>query len=122
MCGDQSIPTATVSLRHANGGILTDSHHGNGPVDAVYRAVNRIVNVPNELIEISLQSVTEGTDALANVTIRVRSGDDIYSGHAAHTDIIVASTKAYVNALNKLIMDKQGLSGRKESADLDGSV
>jgi 2-isopropylmalate synthase len=52
----------------------------------------------------------------------VRSGDDIYSGHAAHTDIIVASTKAYVNALNKLIMDKQGLSGRKESADLDGSV
>lgn len=122
MCGDHSIPTATVSLRHANGGILTDSHHGNGPVDAVYRAVNRIVNVPNELIEISLQSVTEGTDALANVTIRVRSGDDIYSGHAAHTDIIVASTKAYVNALNKLIMDKQGVSGRKETADLDGSV
>ncbi len=91
-------------------------------MDAVYRAVNRIVNVPNELIEISLQSVTEGTDALANVTIRVRSGDDIYSGHAAHTDIIVASTKAYVNALNKLIMDKQGVSGRKESADRDGSV
>ena len=46
----------------------------------------------------------------------------ISTGHAAHTDIIVASTKAYVNALNKLIMDKQGVSGRKETADRDGSV
>lgn len=121
-CGDNSMPTATVRLRHVNGAVMTDSHHGNGPVDAVYRAVNRIVNVPNELIEISLQSVTEGTDALANVTIRVRSGDSIYSGHAAHTDLIVASTKAYVNALNKLLIDKQGVAGRKEQADLNGSV
>ncbi len=102
-CGDQAMPTATVKLRHENRAILLDADTGNGPVDAVYRAINRIVRVPNELIEISLQSVTEGTDAQAEVTIRVRSGEDIYSGHAAHTDIIVAATKAYLNALNKLL-------------------
>jgi 2-isopropylmalate synthase len=107
-CGDQSIPTATVKLRHENRAILMDADTGNGPVDAIYRAINRIVRVPNELIEISLQSVTEGTDAQAGVTIRVRSGDDIFSGHAAHTDIIVAATRAYLNALNKLLARSPG--------------
>jgi 2-isopropylmalate synthase len=102
-CGDQSIPTATVKLRHENRAVLMDADTGNGPVDAVYRAINRIVRVPNELIEIALQSVTEGTDAQAEVTIRIRTGDTIYTGHAAHTDIIVAATKAYLNALNKLL-------------------
>ena len=102
-CGDQALPTATVKLRHENRAILMDADTGNGPVDAVYRAINRIVGVPNELIEIALQSVTEGTDAQAEVTIRIRSGDDIFTGHAAHTDIIVASTRAYLNALNKLV-------------------
>ena len=108
-CGDQSLPTATVKLRHENRAILMDASTGNGPVDALYRAINRIVQVPNELIEIALQSVTEGTDAQAEVTIRIRAGDDIFTGHGAHTDIIVASAKAYLNAVNKLI----GKSGQK---------
>lgn len=115
-CGDQAIPTATVKLRHQNRAILMDADTGNGPVDAVYRAINRIVRVPNELIEISLQSVTEGTDAQAGVTIRIRAGDEIFSGHSAHTDIIVAATKAYLNALNKLLSK---VPGRQEQAVAD---
>lgn len=102
-CGDKLIPTATVSVRDAQGRELIDSCHGTGPVDAVYRAINRIVNIENELIEFSIQAVTEGIDALADVTIRVRRGNDIYTGKGAHTDIVVASGKAYVHALNKLI-------------------
>ena len=102
-CGDKLIPTATVSIQDAQGRELIDSCHGTGPVDAVYRAINRIVNIENELIEFSIQAVTEGIDALAEVTIRVRRGNDIYSGRGAHTDIVVASGKAYVHALNKLI-------------------
>jgi 2-isopropylmalate synthase len=102
-CGDNVLPTATVKLRHENRAILMDADTGNGPVDAVYRAINRIVRVPNDLIEIALQSVTEGTDAQASMTVRVRAGDDIFTGHAAHTDIVVAATKAYLNALNKLL-------------------
>ena len=112
-CGDQAMPTATVKLRHENRAILMDADTGNGPVDAIYRAINRIVRIPNELTEIALQSVTEGTDAQAAITIRVRAGDDIFTGHAAHTDIIVAATKAYLNALNKLLAKEPG---RRENA------
>lgn len=112
-CGDQALPTATVKLRHENRAILMDADTGNGPVDAVYRAINRIVRVPNELIEIALQSVTEGTDAQAEVTIRIRAEESIFSGHAAHTDIIVAATRAYLNALNKLLARAPG---RQEQA------
>jgi 2-isopropylmalate synthase len=102
-CGDKSFPTATVCVRDPQGRELIDSCHGTGPVDAVYRAVNRIVNVDNELIEFSIQSVTEGIDALADVTIRIRRGNDIYTGRGANTDIVVASGRAYLHALNKLL-------------------
>ena len=102
-CGDNLIPTATVRVKDAQGRELTDSCHGTGPVDAVYRAINRIANIENELIEFNIQAVTEGIDALADVTIRVRRGNDIYTGRGAHTDIVVASGRAYVHALNKLI-------------------
>ncbi|WP_199300156.1 2-isopropylmalate synthase [Trichocoleus sp. FACHB-262] len=101
-CGDRARPTATVSLRTPEGEELTDAAIGTGPVDAVYRAINRVVNVPNELIEFSVQSVTAGIDAIGEVTIRLRHGDRVFSGRAANTDIIVASAQAYVNALNRL--------------------
>lgn len=102
-CGDKLIPTATVSIRDPAGCELVDSCHGTGPVDAVYRAINRIVKVDNELIEFSMQSVTQGIDALADVTIRIQRGNDIYTGRGADSDIVVASGKAYMHALNKLI-------------------
>jgi 2-isopropylmalate synthase len=107
-CGDQNIPTATVKLRHESRAVLMDADTGNGPVDSIYRAINRIVKVPNELIEYTVQSVTEGIDAMADVTIRLKAEDMIYTGHAAHTDIIVASAKAYLQALNKQIARVSG--------------
>jgi len=104
-CGEPGIPTATVELRDAEGNELIDSSHGTGPVDAVYKAINRIVDVENDLIEFSVQSVTRGIDALGEVTIRVRSGSgEIFTGRGAHSDIIVASAKAYTNALNRLLV------------------
>ena len=116
-CGDKSIPTATVSLRRSDGDILCDADHGTGPVDAVYRAINRIVGEPNELIEFSIQAVTEGIDAVGRVTIRIRAEDDglqrsVFSGHGADTDIIVASAKAYLFALNRLIAARK--EGKQE--------
>ena len=101
-CGDRSRPTATVTIRTPNGEELTDVAIGTGPVDAVCKAVNRVVNVPNDLIEFSVQSITAGIDALGEVTIRLRHEGLVYSGHAANTDIVVASAEAYVNALNRL--------------------
>jgi 2-isopropylmalate synthase len=106
-CGNRSCPTATVSLTNPDGEELTDAATGTGPVDAVYKAINRVVNVPNQLIEYSVQSVTAGIDAIGEVTIRLKYGDRIFSGHAANTDIIVASAQAYVNALNRLYASLQ---------------
>ena len=101
-CGDNAVPTATIKLRNPDGQELMDAATGTGPVDAVYKAINRVVNVPNELIEFSVQSVTEGIDAIGEVTIRIRNKNKIYSGRAADTDIIVASARAYIGALNRL--------------------
>ncbi|MEO0375821.1 MAG: 2-isopropylmalate synthase [Cyanobacteria bacterium P01_A01_bin.17] len=100
--GDHACPTATVTLLTPEGEELTDAATGTGPVDAVYKAINRVVNVPNQLIEFSVQSVTAGIDAIGEVTIRLQQGNRIFSGHSANTDIIVASAQAYINALNRL--------------------
>ncbi|HAG85252.1 MAG TPA: 2-isopropylmalate synthase, partial [Cyanobacteria bacterium UBA12227] len=83
---------------------------------AVYKAINRVVNVPNELIEFSVQSVTAGIDAIGEVTIRLRYNERVFSGHAANTDIIVASAQAYVNALNRLYGGLQS-ERQRERAD-----
>ena len=102
--GEPGIPTATVELVTQDGAHIIDSCHGTGPVDAVYKAINRIVNVPNELTEFSVQAVTRGIDALGEVTIRVTAADGrVFTGRGAHSDIIVASAKAYTNALNRLL-------------------
>lgn len=102
-CGDRAIPTATITVIMPDGQEVTDASVGTGPVDAIYKAINRIVNVPNNLIEYSVQSVTAGIDALGEVTIRLKHPDvGTFSGHSANTDVIVASARAYLNALNKL--------------------
>jgi 2-isopropylmalate synthase len=102
-CGTGLQPTATVSLITADGAELTEAAIGTGPVDAVCQALNRLARVPNELVEFSIKSVTEGIDAMGDVTIRLRHQGVLYSGHAADTDIVVAAAQAFVNALNRLL-------------------
>ncbi|MEQ8384978.1 MAG: 2-isopropylmalate synthase [Coleofasciculus sp. A1-SPW-01] len=121
-CGDHARPTATVTLRTPEGEELMDAAIGTGPVDAVYKAINRVVNVPNELIEYSVQSVTAGIDALGEVTIRLRYNSRVFSGHAANTDIIVASAQAYVNALNRLYGWLQGQRQQESDRETDKAV
>jgi len=106
-CGDRGIPTASVRLIGPDGKTLEDASPGTGPVDAVYKAINRIVKVPNELTEFSVKSVTEGIDAIGEVLIRLESEGITYTGRGADTDIIVASAKAYMNALNRLLATKK---------------
>ena len=101
-CGTNEIPTATVSVIGPNG-TVTDASIGTGPVDAAYKAINKIVNVPASLQEYTVQSVTAGIDAVGDVTVRVEKNGMIYLGKGIDTDIIVASAKAYLNALNLLI-------------------
>jgi 2-isopropylmalate synthase len=101
--GDHSTPTATLRLIDPDGNIRMDAAVGTGPVDAVYRAMNRITGLTPELTEFSVKSVTEGIDAQGEVTIRIDQDGRTYSGRAADTDIIVASAKAYMSALNRMV-------------------
>jgi 2-isopropylmalate synthase len=78
-------------------------------VDAVYKAINRIVGIPNELTEFTVKSITEGIDAIGEVLIRIESKGVTYTGRGAATDVIVASAKAYMNALNRLLASKKGI-------------
>ena len=109
-CGDHSIPTATVRLIGPERQSLADAALGTGPVDAVYKAINRIVGIPNKLTEFTVKSVTEGIDAIGEVLIRIESKGVTYTGRGAATDVIVASAKAYMNALNRLLAAK--MSGK----------
>ncbi|MDX1412656.1 MAG: 2-isopropylmalate synthase [Candidatus Promineifilaceae bacterium] len=134
-CGDHSIPTATVSLTGPDGQEYKDAALGTGPVDAVYEAINRIICVPNSLIEFTINAVTEGMDAIAETTIRIQphNGDSEYtmnpqtnrqfirtfSGHGASTDIVVASARAYLSALNKLLAAREDKSSEvTEASDI----
>ena len=116
-CGNPAAPTATVTLRLPDGSEATDAAVGTGPVDAVYRAVNRIVDLPNELIEFAVQSVTEGIDAMGEVTIRLRHESGVFSGHSANTDIVVASAYAYITALNRLYVSVNGIGLEEPTPD-----
>ncbi len=75
---------------------------GSGPVDATFKAIESVVNSGAELLLYSVNTITTGTDAQGEVTVRLSKDGRIVNGQGADTDIVVASAKAYMNALNKL--------------------
>jgi len=101
--GDHDIPTATVRLIGPDQTVITDASTGNGPVDAVCNAIERVVGCQCRLVDFNVQSVTEGIDSMGSVTMRVESSGKIYTGRGADTDIIVASGKAYLSAVNRML-------------------
>lgn len=107
-CGFPLTPTATLTLIGEDGNRITEVAYGTGPVDAVYKAVDKVVGVGCDLSEFSVKAVTRGIDALGEVTVRVTGGDgEVYIGRGSDGDIIVSSCRAYLNALNRLIADKR---------------
>jgi 2-isopropylmalate synthase len=117
-CGTMGMPTATVRLSGPGGALFTQAAVGTGPVDAAYKAMDAIVQAPNTLLEFSVHSVTEGIDAMGEVTVRIQGKNGshtldaqkeieqsrTFGGFGADTDIVVASAKAYLSALNKLVV------------------
>ena len=120
-CGSSLSPTATVTLADEDGKEQTMASIGTGPVDAVCQALNSLAGVPNELVEFSVKSVTEGIDAIGEVTIRLRRDGELYSGHSADTDVVVAAAQAFVNALNRLVAGsaQPALHPQRDTAPLD---
>ena len=99
--GDHGIATATVRLFDADGLPTTDAATGNGPVNAICNAIDRAIGVVNKLVDFNVQAATEGRDSLGTVTIRIENAGKTYTGRGADTDIVVASAKAYLSAVNR---------------------
>lgn len=121
-CGTMGMPTASVRLRDIEGNLHVVACVGTGPVDASYKAIDQIIQAPNTLQEFVVHAVTEGIDALGEVTVRIKSAgaelDDspmvnaqtnlvqarTFGGYGADSDIVVASVKAYLSAVNKMLV------------------
>jgi 2-isopropylmalate synthase len=100
--GTHSVATALVILTDGDKEI-TETASGDGPVNAVFEAINRITGLQGELLDFHLAGVTGGADALGEVFLRVRFPEGIFSGKAASTDIVGSSAQAYLKAVNKAI-------------------
>jgi 2-isopropylmalate synthase len=99
-------PTATVELRQGDQSVV-DSATGDGPVDATYKAVERITGLIGKLTEYSIKSVHSGHDAIGEVFVRVEFDGILYNGRAASTDILTGSASAYLEALNRALASKK---------------
>lgn len=105
--GSPSLPTATVRLIDPEDEIHVDSAIGTGPIDAVYQVISKVVGIPNTLVEYRVEAITEGLDALGEVVLRIEHDGVNFTGRGSDTDIIVASAKAYVHALNRTLTAKE---------------
>ncbi len=109
--GSQTVPTATVRLKHSakkDGELQQDASIGDGPVDAALKAMDRIMKTRGKLMDYQLRAVSEGKDALGEVTVKVDFGDgDLVTGKAASTDVIEGSARAYLNAANRFLGHSQ---------------
>lgn len=131
-CGTMGLPTATVRLRGPDGKEHIRAEVGTGPVDAAYKAIDAIVRADGRLLTYSVHAVTEGIDALGEVNVRIdaeggaggarlnpqhhQESGRVFHGHGADTDIIVASAKAYLAALNRLLAQRNLAQATRSSA------
>ena len=140
VCGTGGMPTATAKLLGPDGIMRSAAATGTGPVDAAYKAIDSLVRVPVALSEFTVQSVTEGIEALAATRVTVRPAGGLanegfvesarggqvqrsFTGSGTCEDIVVASARAYVSALNKVIarLSAESEAARKAGGEESGS-
>ena len=102
LCGTFAVPTATVELS-IDGELRKAARMGDGPVDAVFKAIREMTGTDSRLLRYSVNAITSGMDAQGEVAVTLEEGAVRVIGQGAHTDIVVASAKAYIHALNKLL-------------------
>lgn len=107
VAGRSGMPTATVKLCGPDGVEHVRAAVGVGPIDATYRAIDAIIPATTELLEYDVHAITSGIDAQGEVSVRTTDGKQVFRGYGADTDIIVASAKAYLNALNRILTKEE---------------
>jgi 2-isopropylmalate synthase len=101
-CGPNSVPTAGVRIRLKGDKIVNNTTNGDGPIDALFKAIDLSTGISGKLQDYNIRSVTSGKDAMGEVFVNIEINGKIYGGRAVSTDIIEASAKAYLNAINKV--------------------
>jgi 2-isopropylmalate synthase len=110
IAGNLTVPTATVKME-VDGKLLQEAGFGDGPVDATFKTIKKITRTRSKLLQFAINAITGGTEAQGEVTVRLEEKGNTVIGQGADTDVIVASAKAYINALNKMEFKKQKLVG-----------
>ncbi len=104
--GTVTVPTATVQME-IDGVVRQEAEFGDGPVDAAFSVIKKLTAKNPRLESFTISSITGGTDAQAEVSVRIEEGGVMSNGQASDTDIVVASAKAFIRALNKIEHRKQ---------------
>ncbi len=110
VAGNMTVPTATVKME-VDGKLFQEAGFGDGPVDATFKTIKKITHTRSKLLQFAINAITGGTEAQGEVTVRLEEKGQTVIGQGADTDVIVASAKAYINALNKIEFKKQKLVG-----------
>jgi len=118
--GNQIIATATIVLEK-EGHPLCDSAIGDGPVDAAIKAIDRITGIGGKLIDYTVHSISKGTDAVGEVFMKVDFGKVSFIGKGASTDVVDASARAYLDAVNKMANFKDAVAENGERTNLQSS-
>ena len=104
-CGNLTNSMSQITLKRGDE-ILCGVSTGDGPIDSVFRAIEQSIGFHYELDDFQVQSVTDGKEALGSALVRLRSNGKLYSGNGISTDIVAASIRAYLNALNKIVFEE----------------
>lgn len=110
VAGNLTVPTATVQME-VDGKLVQEAGFGDGPVDATFKTIKKITRTRSKLLQFAINAITSGTEAQGEVTVRLEEKGQTVIGQGADTDVIVASAKAYINALNKMEFKKKKLIG-----------
>jgi 2-isopropylmalate synthase len=110
IAGNMAVPTATVKME-MDGEVIQEAGFGDGPVDATFKTIKKITRTRSKLLHFAINAITGGTEAQGEVTVRLEEKGRTAIGQGADTDVIVASAKAYINALNKLEYRKKEVRG-----------
>jgi 2-isopropylmalate synthase len=110
VAGNVTVPTATVQME-VDGQLLQEAGFGDGPVDATFKTIKKITRTKSNLLQFAINAITSGTEAQGEVTVKLEEKGNTVIGQGADTDVIVASAKSYINALNKIEFKKQKLIG-----------
>jgi len=110
VAGNVTVPTATLQME-VDGQLKQEADFGDGPVDATFKTIKKITRTRSKLLQFAINAITRGTEAQGEVTVRLEEKGQTVIGQGADTDVIVASAKAYINALNKMEFKKQKLVG-----------